>query len=60
MQIIPLVDFCSVRPQLLGAGPVSLLPVDCEVIIAITTGWGGAFGDIESWSLGLGASDEGM
>ncbi len=59
MQIIPLVDFCSVTPQLLGARAFPLLSVDCELVIAIDASCVGAFGDIGPWSLGLGASDEG-
>lgn len=47
MQIISLVDFCSVRPQTLGVDLyISLLSVDCELLI------GRAFDVIESWKLG--------
>ena len=60
MQIIPLVEFCSVSPQLLSARAFSLLSVDCELIIAINASCVGAFGDIGSWGLGLGARDKGI
>ena len=60
MQIIPLVEVCSVSAHVLGLGALSVLAVDCELGIAIMTSRRGRHvGEIiESWSLRLGAGNK--
>ena len=58
MEIIHLVDFGPISPQLLGVRAFSLLSVDCKLIIPVTASGGGAVRDIESWGLRLWAGDE--
>lgn len=62
MQIVSLVCFCSIGAQLLGVGAFPLLSMYCELImiIAILISRSEAIGNIESWRLRLGASDEGI
>ena len=59
MHIIPLVDFGSIAPQLLGGHGCFLLLVDCEFIVTILANCSSeTFGDIEIRRLWLRTSDE--